>query len=201
MIVNDIVKIKNLYTSTDRNVVGDLVQDFDRGKDFIEGNNNYTWFWAIGHYYKPKKIVEQGTRFGYSLKAFVSGAGHAPSEYSISVYDMECDGFKPLTVMEDYFINKLNIKNLTVHRVNTQSINDLGVTDVDLAMVDGEHTESGCLHECQTAWAALRHGGVMVVDDAHDEGPKAGTMRFCALHGVSPVYLPSFRGIYLIEKK
>lgn len=185
---------------TDKEIIGSLLQEMDVGKDFVSGDNNYAWFHAIGKTYKPRVIVEMGTRFGYSLKAFTSGAGHPPEDFSLWVYDVECDGIKTLDVFERYF-EAAGFTDINIHRVNTQSLTTLGIAGVDLAMVDGEHTESGCLHECNLAWDALDSGGIMVIDDASYEAPRAGVMKFCEQRHIEPLeYLPSLRGIYLIQK-
>jgi hypothetical protein len=63
------------HPMTDREVIGDLFQPRDAGHPFVETDNNYVWFRAIGAVYRPKTIVELGSRYGYSLKAFTDGAG------------------------------------------------------------------------------------------------------------------------------
>jgi hypothetical protein len=67
-------------------------------------------------------------------------------------------------------------------------------------MVDGMHTVAGCLHECRLGWAALKPGGVMVVDDTNFTEPAEGLRQFCESIGQSPEFLPSLRGISLVVK-
>jgi len=200
-----VLELRENIKLSDKEVIGDLFQNMDEGKDFVSGYNNYVWFYIIALNYRPRKIVEMGTRFGYSMKAFVDGANHQPNEYDIHVYDIECDGIKTLHVFENYFRSILNIEKIAVNKVDTQSIDSLSVKYADLVMVDAYHTEEGVFHECSLGWEALRPGGVMVVDDINDDATlnacaKKGTLRFCESKGLNPVYLPSFRGIYLIEK-
>lgn len=200
--VENVNELKLLNPMTDKQVIGSLLQERDIGQEYVEGNNNYVWFRAIGNFYRPKVIAEMGTRFGYSLKSFVDGAGHPPEEYSLWIYDIECDGFPTLHIMEDYFRTMIGIQDIHVHKVNTQAVKSLGVDrPVDLAIVDGEHTVDGCFHECSLAWDALKPGGIIVVDDVVYDAPRNGALKFCAAHKVMPIeYLPSLRGIYLIQK-
>jgi len=202
MIVDEIIKIKQEHPLTDRQVIGSLLQSMDHGMEYVEGDNNYVWFYAIAKYFKPKAIAEQGTRFGYSMKAFVDGAGHEPQEYSLWVYDVECDGISTLDVFEKYFRDVMRINNLHIHRVDTENINSLHInTPIDLAMVDAKHTEQGCFHECNMAWDTIRPGGVIVVDDTIYDTPRNGALRFCKQHNIEPLSLPSFRGTLLIIKQ
>jgi len=195
-----VIDFKKDFTLTDLDIIGDLLQPMDKGADFVSGDNNYVWFYLIGKCYKPKVIAEAGTRFGYSMKAFVKGAGHNSDEYSLYSYDSECDGIKTLDIFEDYF-RGMGIRKLYINRVNTKTLTSLNITGVDLFLADGYHTTEGCYHECSLGFEALKVGGVMVVDDVNFDFIKAGVEKFCADNSLSYTYLPSLRGIYLIEKK
>ena len=196
----EIIELKKNCKLTDFDVIGDLLQPMDKDAEFVTGDNNYVWFYLIGKYFRPKTIAEMGTRFGYSMKAFVKGAGHAPKFYSLWSFDLECDGIT-LNIFEDYFKNHLKIKNLHINKVNTWEISSLNVSSVDLCFVDGYHTTDGCYHECELGFNSLRSGGVMVVDDVNFDFIKTGVEKFCNERGLSYSYLPSLRGIYLIIKK
>ncbi len=196
-----LLQIKKDCSLTDRDVIGDLCQPMDSGQEFLEGDNNYVWFYLIGQFYKPKKIIETGTRFGYSLKAFVTGAGHSPKEYSLWVYDDQRDGFQPLPVFEYYFKTKLNIQDIHINCIDTETITSFDVPyDVDFCMVDARHTEPGCYNECKMAYEKLKPGGVIVVDDTLVPDVRAGAERFCQEMNLTFDYFPSLRGIHLIHK-
>lgn len=185
---------------TDPDVIGDLLQPMDKDAPFVSGDNNYVWFYSIGRYYKPKKIVEMGTRFGYSMKAFIMGAGWSSYCYSLYSYDLECDGIKTLDIFENYFRNNLGIKDLHINKVDTSALSSLGVSSADLCLVDGYHTTEGCYHECELGYESLKVGGVLVVDDVNYDFIRIGVERFCNERNLSYTYLPSLNGIYLIEK-
>jgi len=195
-----VLSLKETHHLTDQQVIGTLFQSMDEGKEFVATDRNYVWFYLIGKYYRPKRIGEMGTRFGYSLKAFVDGAGHNPEDYELWVYDAEVDGIKTLHIFEDYFRNEMKINNLHINRSKTQDLTTLGVENLDLCMVDAFHTLDGCYHECELAYAALRPGGVMVVDDVDYPLPSAAFKKFCEERNFTYTYLPSFRGIFILEK-
>lgn len=196
----EIIELKKNCKLTDLDVIGDLLQPMDKGADFVTGDNNYVWFYLIGKYFRPKAIVEMGTRFGYSMKAFVNGAHHLPGKYSLWSFDNECDGIK-LDIFEDYFRTHLKIKDVRINRFDTGKISSLALKNIDLCFVDALHTTEGCYHECELGFNSLKSGGVLVVDDVNYNEIRAGVEKFCGERGLSYSYLPSLRGIYLIIKK
>jgi len=197
--MNEIILLKNETNLTDKEVIGELFQEMDEGKDFVSTSNNYVWFYLIGKYFGPKIIVEMGTRFGYSMKAFVDGAGHSPEEYTLWSVDAECDGIKTLHIFETYFRSK-GFKDIRTLRCDTRQIDRLGVENADLCLVDGCHTIPGAYNECCIGWKTLRSGGVLVVDDTNYDAPRKGAEQFCSEVGVHFTTLPSFRGTYLVVK-
>lgn len=196
----EIIELKKNCKLTDLDVIGDLLQPMDKGADFVSGDNNYVWFYLIAKYFRPKIIAETGTRFGYSMKAFVNGSGWAPKEYSLYSFDSEYDGIKCLDIFEDYFRNRLKIRNLHVSKNDLRTISSLNLVWVDLCLIDAYHTAEGCYHECSMGFESLKKGGVLVVDDVNYSEPKAGAEKFCKEMGFTYSYLPSLNGIYLIQK-
>lgn len=200
-IVNEIIDRKAAFGHDDRYVIGDLFQPMDEGKDFVSGDNNYVWFYLIGRVVKPKVIAEMGSRFGYSLKCFVEGAGHRAEAFTVRSFDAECDGIQTLSIMEDYFKNVLKVADFSITKADTLTLTTLGLDgQCDLVMVDGMHTVEGCLNECRLAWQALKPGGVMVVDDYFDPLPPVGLDLFCKESGATYSVIPSFRGIAILLK-
>jgi predicted O-methyltransferase YrrM len=200
-IINEMLELRKSFTKNDRQLIGGLFQDMDEGKDFVSGDDNYVWFYLLASIVRPRVIAEMGSRFGYSLKCFVEGAGYPMDQYVLRSFDYECDGIETLKIMEDYFKNVLGVQDMIVTKVDTQSIESLELDgQCDLCLVDGMHTVEGCRHECWMAWKALKSGGVMVVDDFHVDMPKEGLEIFCAEAGVTYEALNSFRGMAIIIK-
>lgn len=200
-IINEVIELRKTFDQNDRQVIGGLFQGIDEGKDFVSGDDNYVWLHLIGRVVRPKVIAEMGSRFGYSLKCFVEGAGHQTDQFVIRSFDGEFDGIETLNIMEDYFRNVIGVKDMVVARVDTQHLTTLGMDgQCDLCMVDGMHTVEGCLHECRLAWDALKPGGVMVVDDVNFEMPKEGLDQFCVESGATYEIIRSLRGTAIAVK-
>lgn len=198
---DELLKLRAECDLTDRDVIGGLFQYMDLGKDFVSGSDNYVWFYLIGKLLRPRVIAELGSRFGYSMKCFVEGAGHPPEEMVVRSFDAECDGIQTLHVFEDYFRKALRVQNIKITKTDTQRLKTIWMDgEADLCMVDGMHTVDGCLHECRLAWAALKSGGVMVVDDIIYQMPKDGLDKFCVEVGVEYEVIKSLRGIALVVK-
>ncbi len=200
-ISNEVLELRKSLVKNDRQLIGDLFQEIDEGKDFVSGDDNYVWFHLVASVIKPKFIAEMGSRFGYSLKCFVEGSGHSMDQYSLRSFDFECDGIETLKIMEDYFKNVMGIEDIVITKVDTQQLKSLDLDNqCDLCLVDGMHTTEGCYHECWLAWDALKSGGVMVVDDFHADILKEGLDKFCTESGAVYESINSFRGMAIIVK-
>ena len=196
--------IEATNSMTDYKLLGSLAQDQDRGELFV-ADTNYVWWWAIGRHYMPFDIAEIGTRFGYSMKALVLGSGRAPHSYRLAAFDNESNpgDINPLGVFARHFIEELKICGLRLERVNTQDITDLRLGWApDMVVVDADHSEKGCLHDCGLAFAALKPGGVLVVDDTRpgDNPVRRAAERFAAERGLHYAHLPSLTGITIMRK-
>lgn len=194
---------------TDPQVLGDVVRPADERAEWVTGANNYVWYHLVGAYYRPRRVLEIGTRYGYSLWAVLKGAGfvggvgtggqHPPPE--VTCYDAEVDDdVEPLRFVEKWF-GRRGVE-VRAFRQDTQKLIALDVPDpVDYALVDADHSYVGCLHDCELAWAALRPGGVLAVDDTEPGGEvRRAAEAFCLGRGVPWAYLPTFRGLHLVRK-
>jgi len=200
-LITELENLRHTLTATDRELIGDLFQAVDEGQDFVSGDDNYIWYYVIGLFFRPKVIAEMGSRFGYSMKCFVDGAGHTPDKYLLRSFDNECDGLETITIFEHYFRVVRGINDLVVVKADTRDLTTLGLDNqCDLCLVDALHTAEGCQHECELAWDALKVGGVMVVDDINYPLPLEGLTNFCANRNVSYQVLESFRGTAIVLK-
>lgn len=179
---------------TDRAVLGALVQEVDRGCEWVEGSNNYVWWYGIGLHWRPASVVEIGSRFGYSLAAIAMPS----AVLRLCVVDDERDADKePLRVLERHFLGY----DLTIRREDSQKIATLAPwAGFDLGSVDADHTAAGCYHDCGLVWDALRPGGLLVVDDTQPGGVRDGAEQFCRDRGVEWGHLPTLRGVHLVIK-
>ena len=186
---------------TDWDVLGNIIQPVDVDAEWVTGRDNYTFWFLLGEYFLPSRILEIGTRFGYGLWAVVKGAGVPVDQIQITVYDFECDGeVEPLKVCEQW-LRARGISDLHFHREDTQKLDKLEVPQlVDFAVVDADHSEEGAYHDCCLAWECLRPGGVLVVDDTLPGPVRVAAERFAQEKGVEWGYIPSLRGIHIMLK-
>lgn len=198
--MNHLLSMKKECGLRDADVLGDLLQPCDAGRDYVTGDNNYVWLYLLGKLVRPRSIVETGTRFGYSLLSFMSGSGIHPKHCSIWCCDDDSDGIDSLTVFNRYFLNTLMVRDLTRVCRDTAAVSDTGVRDADLAFVDALHTADGCYHECRLLWKSLRSGGVLVIDDIDNDDVLQGALRFLREIGRLPWHIPSLRGLYVLQK-
>lgn len=184
---------------TDRDVLGDLVQPGDKFCDFVAGDDNYVWWHGLGEILKPRRVVEIGTRFGYSLHCLT----HARPGVELTLFSFDAevdhypDGRKPLAVAEAWFAGLL--ADFRVVRADTRKMKTLGVFGCDVGVVDGDHSEAGCYHDMGLVHAAVNPGGWVVVDDTSPGPVRHGCERYCREHGLEWAYLPSLRGIHLVK--
>jgi len=183
----------------DRDVLSHLVQPCDRGMEWVEGDNNYVWYYFIGQVFRPRKILEIGTRYGYSLKSLLLGSGGPYDDVSVVVYDDERDDdVEPLKVAEAH-LRGMGVPDVTLHRLDTQKLDRLFPFDADLVSVDGDHSEDGVVHDLGLVVFTIgRRGGIIVVDDTQPGCVRKGCERFCRDRGLEFVHLPSLRGIHLV---
>lgn len=178
---------------TETEILRDVVHPLDTDAYFL-GQGTYCLYRALGMVFRPETILEIGVRFGYSLKSLSAGSERVRTIYG---FDNEYDLPGSLALAA----RNLASLGADVHLalLDTQAEYDLPVPErVDLAHVDGWHTEQGCYHDCQLVLPHLRKGGILVVDDARGE-VREGADRFCREHGLVPVLLPCFTDMYLIE--
>lgn len=177
-------------------IIGTL-HPLDIGQPWI-GRDTYKIYWAIGRAFKPESYLEIGVRFGHSILAVAKGSGTLKTAYG---FDNELDitnGLKFADVKIRPFVADLHLT-----KADTQTLTALEVPPVDIAHVDGMHTYDGVRHDCELAWAALKPGGLMLIDDVggnSDIQVRLGADRFCADHGLAPQYLPCLAGMYLVKK-
>ncbi len=190
------------HAMTDEMVLGALFQEKDRGQDFVSGNSNYLYWWALGLHFRPRRIAEIGTRYGYSLKALTKGAGHPPALYGLRVWDGEVDpDGATLHVFEKHF-RELGVWDIRVTRANTRSLTALEVPGgpVDMAVVDADHSTEGALADMRLLAPHLRPRGIMVVDDSQPGTVADAVTRFVAETGWPMAYLPTLRGVAILKK-
>lgn len=188
---------ESLPHKTGRDILGFLVQPMDEDKDFINRDDCYAYYYAVGRVLKPRRYVEIGVRFGYTMKAVVDGAGMW-GEAEVYGIDMEYDGIPSNQVARNYLGRRL--KTFELYRTDSRSLQKLEIEPVDLGHVDGYHTEEVVGHDSQLIWDCLKPGGVLMIDDCGPGEVKTGAERFFGDRGIEYSYLPTLRGMMLAVK-
>ena len=192
--MKDLITLKQSLSLTDKQVLGDWLMPEDVDRAHIAKNENYVWYYAIGQYFKPKTIAEIGVKYGYSIKSLLEGAG---SIY-VEGYDNEIHRPGSNQIVIDRLI-ALGVKH-RIYNLDTQQINIL-TGDFDLVHVDGSHVYNDALHDMRLAWAAIKYGGIMLVDDCrYIDFVQRALQDFCKEQMVASVYLPSYRGLSMVIK-
>jgi predicted O-methyltransferase YrrM len=187
---------------TEEALLADVLHPLDAEADWTR-QGTYLWYWAIGRALRPTSVLEIGTRFGYSLASLVKGSERVSRVVS---YDMELDHVGSIDYVEDYLRKQHTKIAVRSVRVDTRTLDALPAVDgpIDLAHVDADHSEEGCYHDCTLAFAVLCDGGWLVIDDvgAAEGDPRArrGADRFLREHGLAPIFVDAYRGMYLAEK-
>jgi hypothetical protein len=187
---------------TEEVLLADVLHPLDAEADWTR-QGTYPWYWAIGRAFRPTSILEIGTRFGYSLASLIKGSERVARVVS---YDMELDHAGSIDYVETYLHRRYPEIVVRSVRVDTQTLDALPVINalVDLAHVDADHSEEGCYRDCALAFVAICDGGWLVIDDvgavAGDPRARRGADRFLLERGLVPIFVDSYRGMYLAKK-
>lgn len=179
----------------EKDLIGPFIHPLDEGATYL-GQDTYEVYHALGLTFKPKSILEIGVRFGYSMRCMTLGSGLIETAYGI---DNEYDSGGSLDYVRCHLHNL--IPNLQLHLIDSQKVDQLPVKElIDLAHVDAWHTADGCYHDCVLVHKYLKPNGILLVDDVGTGGElvREGADRFCKQHQLTPYYLPSYRGMYVI---
>lgn len=207
--------------NTDLLLLGTDLQPQDSKADYLQNRDTYCWYHALAYKARPKVIAEIGSRFGYSLKAMIYGAGRYRSQKDLIVFSFDNESYEPnclsiicnmltYTDVGEYVIAKQDsqaVNVLPLQRTGRwDGLKDCGgeLTKADLFHVDGDHSIQGTLHDLLLAKDQLAEGGIILLDDIDTKecpGVKAALLLFI---GDNPEftwdYFPSYRGLAAIYR-
>lgn len=197
------IRAQMLMSSLD--LLGDIVHPGDRDADWMQSKNSYIYYYAIGNHVRPKLAVEIGTRLGYSAKAISMGARDAwPTGDKVEFHSFDNESYieGSLSICKSYF-DKCKYMNFVPHAMDTGKVGALPLPDkADLFHIDGDHSFKGAFHDMILSKYSTKIGGFILIDDVGaDRNVWLAAMRFCKCYGLEPAYLPTFRGMFLIENK
>jgi hypothetical protein len=181
-------------------ILGDALQDMDRGEAYLQNKGTYAWYWAIGRVLQPRTVAEIGVRFGYSALAIAKGA-----EEATGYYGFDNESYVPGCLAIAWRALKRCYPMTFTNRTDTQGVTHDSFLDllpsygIDLFHIDGDHTYEGAHNDLLLALAGTTEGGYILIDDVdyHPEVRRAADS-FCMDGSRTPLYLPTFRGLYII---
>lgn len=174
-------------------------------------NNLYPVLQDIVIEYKPKTILEIGTRYGYSFCAMLDTVDTIEHAVSIDMENESDYGGTPGAFLKaQKNLRKLknsgrwpNLQTLKFVNCNTQKVNQLDIKfpAIDLAYVDGDHSFVGCLHDLNLVLPLMSPNGIILVDDVDWCLLKLPVDSWLKVNGFTHEYYPdeSGRGRYVIK--
>lgn len=152
----------------------------------------YTALWQEVRKIAPKKIVEIGTRAGYSAWTML----RACPEATVVAFDLDCDEHGGYKGAHENARRILPADRFELTIKNSHDIDRL--PECDLVYVDGDHTEDGAMQDLELA---IRSGArKILLDDVTnlEEVRRAGD-RFCDKYNLPKTFIPSMTGLYRID--
>ncbi|MFM9962422.1 MAG: methyltransferase domain-containing protein [Planctomycetaceae bacterium] len=176
-----------------------LIHPDDARSDYVSCGTYYEWYAGYAAALRPRRVLEIGSRRGYSLAAMLLACDEIQEVVSL---DNESYGIA-VTELRETLARLNHAASLTTFAVDTQRIGRLPVAgQFDLIHVDGDHSEQGALHDLKLVMNQLSPRGLMVVDDVvFYPSVMAAVSRFLIENpNWSAEFVPSFRGHILLRR-
>jgi predicted O-methyltransferase YrrM len=161
----------------------------------------YQFYYLLGKYFAPKRILEIGTRFGYSLIALAKGSR---CDYAKSI---DLQSYQNPFGMPSQRVASENLKACcpwlrTEFLVGDSRGITLGAEEqFDLIHIDGAHSADGCRDDILQFWPQLAPNGVMLVDDLDQGSVRNGYAQAKKLIAATEAFFPTKHGCGMLWKK
>jgi len=159
-------------------------------------------YYAIGYLFRPRTVLEIGTRRGYSLVALCKG--HKDTQYVLS-----CDNESYIEGSQKIALDNL-MKSGYCGEKDFMIMSSLGddfkkyVKDkkFDFVHIDGAHDKSDVLRDLELGYSLLTKDGVMLVHDTKYILDVAQAVKeFVETNKVDMIEIDMYRGGVLIQKR
>ena len=170
-----------------------LVHQEDRAADYIHSGTYYEWYAAYAQYFRPRRILEIGSRRGYSLAAMLLATDSIDLVVSI---DNESYGVT-VDELRATLSKVIATDRFSIWKLDSQQLSRLPTDErFDLIHVDGDHTEAGALHDLQLVQSHVAENGMIVLDDVgfYPSVMNAALKWLSNNRGWTARVIPSFRG-------
>ena len=151
----------------------------------------------------PKVIAEIGVRAGYSAWTFLQacpGAKYVGFDANNGTHGGKGGENGKFFEWTKKILSKYDYELV---ELDTQSVNELPISDVDFFHVDGDHTTKGVHHDLDIAFKSLSANGLIIVDDiTYIDTVRVGVNRWLTkMRGkASAEFVKSLRGEMLIRR-
>jgi predicted O-methyltransferase YrrM len=173
----------------DRNIIDDIALPVGD----VYGDDVFSEYLAdfagIAKVYKPKRIFEVGTRYGYIGICMLLGAHNNPGSPKPEYLgiDDESYHFGSCDRANQNFAKVVPWASAKCIKFNSFYGLPEGIGTFDVCHVDGNHDQHGVLNDATRCWPLLNRGGLMLFDDATEGGPVyQGIMEFLVRFENSP---------------
>lgn len=204
---------------TDWELLGDLIHPSDRASDARDAadfravmeSGKYRAYYEVArehggwddilqNTHRPR-VGEVGCRYGYSLFALAKGYHEGCGLWPELLYSI--DNGERADDWALWVLAKLQplmpTARIHLHATDSQQLNALLETDLDICHIDGNHAPSCMVHDAKLGWAALRDGGLLLIDDVRG-GLAETVLDFSWRLGREARILPTINGLAVIQK-
>jgi predicted O-methyltransferase YrrM len=167
--------------------------------------NYYQMFFAVAAVLRPRKYLEIGTRFGYSLVS----VARAATELQL-VVSCDLESYENRYALPSQQIAERNLRAAGYTAEARFIVDDssriaehLAGVRFDLILIDGDHSYLGCRSDILNCYSLLTPGGVLMVDDLDIAGVFEAVMdcmRELAVQPEDRCFLPTKHGLYLTRR-
>lgn len=191
---NEFIFDKKIICPTDPTATAERIEQY---------KNYYKIKYELCKGQNPKRIAEIGVRAGYSAWSFLQAC---PSSKYIG-FDAN-NGMHGGKGGEDGSFFQWTKKILSEYdyeliELDTQTVNDLRISNIDFFHVDGDHTTKGVIHDLSLAYEAINEKGLILVDDiTYLKEVNLGVTEWLRIMDRKVIikFIPSLRGEMLIRK-
>jgi predicted O-methyltransferase YrrM len=204
-----ILKARENIGHSEQRLLFPWVNKVDIGAPWLS-KGTYLWYYAFGVVIAPKRILEIGTRYGYSVMSMWKGADESGGVEEIFCVDSGLDfsdwaDHVNRIACEKNMIDGLVGKKPTIFETvsaDTQAKKDpsfLGNQKFDLCHVDADHSYHGCIHDCMTCLEVTKPGGWIIVDDTTSRDVNDAATVFARMNGLNFFEIGSPTGQIVIQ--
>lgn len=189
-----------ISTFNEREFLHDILDEREKSDDELLGSNDYyKWMYLIASLRKPRTYAEIGTYRGYSAYSVLRGIGREGRK--IHLFDSELfDGAGSLARVGKKLRDLFPSVDIHTQVIDTSKALSLGIENIDMFYVDGDHSFKGCRRDLQLAKRAVAGaGGIIIVDDMKMPDVRRAVNEFIERNKYWVWEIPHYRGMAILK--